>query len=77
MINKVKIASLGGIEAILAAMSAHKDHIEVQEQACGALASLAADNDGIISMQALFLRFFYSFSLISLLVRLCCHSFDL
>ena len=43
--NKDKIASLGGIEAIIEAMSTHKDHSAVQEKACGALWNLAA-NDG-------------------------------
>ncbi len=45
----MKIASLGGIEAIIAAISAHKDHIAVQEKACGALRILAA-NDGMLSI---------------------------
>jgi hypothetical protein len=44
--NRVKIASLGGIEAIIKTMSAHQDHNGVQEQACGALGILA-HNDGI------------------------------
>jgi hypothetical protein len=44
--NKDKIASLGGIEAIIKAMSTHKDHSAVQEKACGALWNLAAI-DGI------------------------------
>ncbi len=42
------IASLGGIEAILAAMSAHKDHSGVQENACTALWSLADNMDGMV-----------------------------
>ncbi len=45
--NKVKIASLGGIEAIIKAMSTHKDNSGVQEYACAALRNLAANNDGI------------------------------
>ncbi len=45
--NIVKIASLGGIEAIVTAMSAHKDHSGVQREACCALWNLAAMNDGI------------------------------
>ncbi len=44
--NNVKIASLGGIEASIKAMSTHKDHNGVQEQACAALGNLAF-NDGI------------------------------
>ena len=46
--NRVTTASLGGIESILAAMSAHKDHSGVQEQACGALMKLAADSEGMV-----------------------------
>ncbi len=45
--NKVKIASLGGIEAIIKAMSTHKDHSGVQENACRAFGNLAASHDGI------------------------------
>jgi hypothetical protein len=45
--NKVKIASLGGIEAIIKAMSTHKDISIVQEKACSALWSLAV-NDGTL-----------------------------
>ena len=41
--NQVKIAALGGIQAILKAMGAHADNAEVQEEACGALKSLAAN----------------------------------
>ncbi len=44
--NKVKIASLRGIEAIIEAMSTHNDNGQVQENACGALCNLAA-NDGL------------------------------
>jgi hypothetical protein len=44
--NKDKIALLGGIEEIIKAMSAHKDHSVVQENACAALWNLAA-NDGM------------------------------
>jgi hypothetical protein len=46
--NRVMIASLGGIEAIIAVMSAHKDHSGVQEKACGALSNLAVNNDGTV-----------------------------
>jgi hypothetical protein len=46
--NQVKIVSLGGIEAIIKAMSSHKDHSGVQEQACGALLKLA-HTDGMVS----------------------------
>ncbi len=45
--NRVKIASLGGIQAIIEAMSAYKDNSGVQEKACGALWNLTAYNDGI------------------------------
>ena len=44
--NKIKIASLGGIEAIIKAMATHQDHNGVQENACAALRNLAL-NDGI------------------------------
>ena len=46
--NKVKIASVGGIEAIIKAMSTHSDNAAVQDKACGALNHLAA-NDGTVS----------------------------
>ncbi len=42
--NGVKIASLGGIEAIIEAMSIHKDHNGVQEWACAALGNLASSS---------------------------------
>ena len=45
--NRVKIASLGGIQAIIEAMSTYKDNSGVQEKACGALWNLTAYNDGI------------------------------
>ena len=44
--NKVGIASLGGIDAIIKAMSTHMDNSGVQENACGALWNLAV-NDGL------------------------------
>ncbi len=47
--NRVKIASLGGIEAIIKAMSTHKDHSGVQENACSALWNLVFKNDGIMT----------------------------
>ncbi len=53
--NIVKIASLHGIEAIIKAMSTHKNHVEVQWNACGALMRLAANNGGFC------LSFFSSF----------------
>ena len=63
--NEVKIASLGGIEAIIKAMSTHKDHIGVQENTCGVLRNLAVNNDGtwICSFFFFFLYFLdvYSF----------------
>ncbi len=45
--NQIKIASLGGIEAIIDAMCAHKDESEVQANACGVLNELAK-NEGLI-----------------------------
>ncbi len=45
----MKIATVGGVEAIIAAMSAHKDHSGVQKKACGALWSLA-NSDGMVLM---------------------------
>ena len=45
--NAVKIASLGGIEAVIMAMSIHKDISDVQENACRTLLSLA-QYDGTI-----------------------------
>ena len=39
--NKLKIALAGGIEAVVAAMAAHKASAGVQEQACWAMRSLA------------------------------------
>ena len=35
--NKVKLASLGGIELILTAMKEHKSHEEIQRYGCRAL----------------------------------------
>ncbi len=49
-----KISSLGGIEAIMSAMSNYKDHSEVQLWACNALGNLAI-NDGMF----LFVRFLF------------------
>ena len=51
--NEVKIASLGGIEAIIKAMSTHKDNSGLQKYACGALNNLAA-NQGILLFSVLF-----------------------
>ena len=42
---RVKIAAAGGIETVIAAMTAHKTSAGVQEEACGALGNLAANND--------------------------------
>ncbi len=50
----MKIASLGGLEAIMAAMSAHKDHGGVQEQACGALGNLAVNDGMVVSIAFLY-----------------------
>jgi hypothetical protein len=49
--DRLKIASLGGIEAIIKAMYTHKDRIGVQENACGALENLAA-NEGLVYFPA-------------------------
>ncbi|EKX35906.1 hypothetical protein GUITHDRAFT_117939 [Guillardia theta CCMP2712] len=43
--NEVKIAGLGGIEAVLAAMQTCSSSHPVQEQACGAVRSLACNAD--------------------------------
>ncbi len=48
--NREKIASVGGIEAIMVAMSAHKDQSGVQEQACTALWNVSANSDGMVSV---------------------------
>jgi hypothetical protein len=48
--NQLKIASLKGIEAIIKAMSRHKDHCGVQKQACGALWNLALSDGILISL---------------------------
>jgi vacuolar protein 8 len=42
--NKVKVAAAGGIETILAGMTANKASAGVQKQACGALRNLSANN---------------------------------
>ena len=56
--DRAEIVSLGGIEAIISAMSTHKDHAKVQEEACSALGYLVA-NDGMFSL------FFSQFRLFS------------
>ncbi len=53
--NRVKIASLHGIEAIIKAMSTHKEKSGVQEYACCALRGLAANNAGISSSSVVLL----------------------
>ncbi len=53
--NRVKIGSLGGIEAIIKAMSGHKDHSGLQEIACGALRVLS-ENEGISAPRVFFFR---------------------
>ena len=47
--NQVKIASLGGIEAIVSAMKTHSGHEGVQEKGCMALVNLSA-NAGVLSL---------------------------
>ncbi len=39
--NEVKVASLGGIEAIVSAMTRHSGHEGIQQQGCAALVNLA------------------------------------
>ncbi len=51
----IKIVSLGGIEAIIKAMSTHKDDYVVQQIACFALSSLASNN-GMFIYDCLFPR---------------------
>ena len=41
----MEIAKQGGIDAIIKAMGNHPDHAGLQAQGCGALWSLAANND--------------------------------
>ena len=53
--NKVKIASLGGIEAIIKAMSTHKDHSGIQQQACCALWDLALNEGSAFFVFSFFL----------------------
>ena len=45
--NRMKIASLGGIETELHAMSAHPRDMNVQENGCFALVSLAMHDDNL------------------------------
>ena len=51
--NQVKIAALGGIEALLKAMGAHPTHAEVQEQTCRALGNLAGNDANRVKIAAL------------------------
>ena len=44
---------LGGIQAILKAMGEHPDNAEVQEEACGALKSLAANSANKVKIATL------------------------
>ncbi len=53
--NRVMIASLGGIEAIISAMTNHKDHSGVQEWACHALVELALKDGMLLLVYFLFL----------------------
>ncbi len=53
--NRPKIASLGGLTAIIKTMATHKDEGEVQENACGALRNLII-NEGKYLMQLLLLK---------------------
>jgi hypothetical protein len=41
--NKVSIARLGGVEAVLGALRRHQTSAAVAEQACGALRKLAVN----------------------------------
>ena len=42
--NKVKVAALGGIQALLKAMDEHPESVDVQEQACAALLNIGTSN---------------------------------
>ncbi len=44
--NQLKLAEAGGIEAVVAAMTAHKASAGVQAQACIALRNLTHNNAG-------------------------------
>ena len=44
--NQLKLAQAGGIQALVAAMAAHKANAGVQEQACVALRNLTHNNAG-------------------------------
>ncbi len=44
--NQLKLAEAGGIQALVAAMTAHKPNAGVQEQACMALRNLTHNNAG-------------------------------
>ncbi len=55
--NKVKIASLGGIEKIMRVISIHKWNLELQEKACSAL-SVLASNSGIFMFVDLICLFY-------------------
>ncbi len=52
--NRVIVASLGGIEAIISAMTNHKYHSGVQEWACHALAELALKDGMLLLVYFLF-----------------------
>ncbi len=43
---KVKLVALGGIETMIAAMSAHKDHAEIQRKGCSCLSNLIYKDNG-------------------------------
>ena len=51
--NKVKIANLGGIQAILKAMKDHAAEAKVQENACAALLNLGINVDNKVKIAAL------------------------
>ena len=46
----VEIAKQGGIDAIIKALGNHPDHAEVQRRGCGALGSLAVNDDNKVEI---------------------------
>ena len=50
--NRVEVAAIVGVEAVLAGMDAHKDAEGVQEAGCGALRNLCLDAGTVRRMKA-------------------------
>ena len=73
--HRITFSVSGGIEAVVAAMTPHKSSAGVQEHACGALHSLAADNDPATNSEAAHIRYdtqlFDCLTPVVLLVRQC------